>query len=343
MHLQSSDHFGMNLVLIQLNGNNFLPWKRAVLIALGAKNKLDFVNDSNIRTFSSVRNSDMAKLNKFKIGLCQISVTADKRSNIDKACSMIESASKQGANLVVLPEMWNCPYSTEYFERFAENFEDEINAPTYKMLSRIASREGLTIIGGSIPEWCGGRLHNTCCVFGPNGKLLAKHRKIHMFDVDIPGDISFKESDIFLAGAEPTIVDTDVGRIGIGICHDIRFPELAMVYEARGADMICYPGAFNISTGEALWELEQKARLQIRVFVKLYVATCSPSRDSAGSYAIWGHSSLIDPLGRVIATSGHEETIVLAEVDYDATQCTRESLPILKQRRQDIYRFKVLY
>ncbi|KAL3632954.1 Carbon-nitrogen hydrolase [Castilleja foliolosa] len=278
----------------------------------------------------------MVKLSKFKIGLCQLSVTTEKKTNIDKACSAIEFASKQGASLVVLPEMWNCPYSTDYFEQFAENFDDQESASSYKMLSKLASQEGITIVGGSIPERCEGQLCNTCCVFGPNGDLLAKHRKIHLFDVNIPDDISFKESDIFLAGSEPTIVDTDVGKIGIGICHDIRFPELAMVYQARGAHLICYPGAFNMSTGEALWELEQKARA---VDNQLFVATCSPSRFSAGTYTIWGHSTLVDPFGNVIATSEHDETIVIAEVDYSAIQYTRDSFPIEKQRRQDIYKF----
>ncbi|KAK9265990.1 hypothetical protein L1049_027094 [Liquidambar formosana] len=96
-----------------------------------------------------------------------------------------------------------------------------------------------------------------------NREYLAS--EIHLFDVDIPGDILFKESDTLAAGNTPTIVDTDVGRIGIGICHDIRFPELAMLYGARGARLICYPGAFNMSTGELLWELVQRARQEASI------------------------------------------------------------------------------
>lgn len=278
----------------------------------------------------------MAEITKFRIGICQLSVTSDKNINISNARTSIQSASKQGAILVLLPEMWNCPYSTDCFTRFAEDFDDQESSPSYSMLSDLAFREGITIVGGSVPERCGDRLYNTCCIFGPKGELLAKHRKLHMFDINMPGDISFEESCIFLAGEEPTIVNTEVGRIGIGICHDIRFPELAMVYRERGASLICYPGAFNVSTGEALWELEQRARA---VDNQLYVATCSPARDSAGSYTIWGHSTLVNPLGEVIATSGHDETIVIAEVDYSAIQHTRESLPVGKQKREDVYRF----
>ncbi|KAL7140361.1 hypothetical protein ABFS83_09G115800 [Erythranthe nasuta] len=273
---------------------------------------------------------------QFKIGLCQLSVTPEKTINVDNARRSIQFASKRGATLVVLPEMWNCPYSTDYFERFAEKFDEkDSTASSLKMLSEVACEERITIVGGSIPEWSsGGKLYNTCFVFGPNGDLLAKHRKMHLFDINAPGDISFNESDTFSAGSSPTIVDTHVGRIGIGICHDIRFPELAMLYRDRGAHLICYPGAFNMSTGEALWELEQRARALDN---QLFVATCSPSRDSDGSYQIWGHSTLVNPLGEIIATSEHDQTIVIAEVDYSAIQSTREGIPILKQRRNDVY------
>jgi omega-amidase len=102
------------------------------------------------------------------------------------------------------------------------------------MLSNVAREKKLTIVGGSIPERSNGRLYNTCCVFDKDGELKAKHRKVHLFDIDIPGKITFKESDVLTAGDGPTIVDTDVGRIGVGICYDIRFPELAMLYAARG-------------------------------------------------------------------------------------------------------------
>lgn len=273
---------------------------------------------------------------QFKIGLCQLSVTSDKDSNLGSVRNSIQVAVKQGAALVVLPEMWNCPYSNDYFSKFAEDFDDEDGSPSFSVLSQAASHHKITIVGGSMPEWDNGHLYNSCCVFGPDGKLMSKHRKAHLFDVNIPGDISFKESDTFTAGDEPTIVDTDLGRIGIGICHDIRFPELAMLYRARGCQLICYPGAFNISSGEMLWELEQRARAADN---QLYVATCSPSRDSTGSYMIWGHSTLVGPLGETIATSGQEETIVIADIDYNAILCQREKLPLENYRRGDVYQF----
>uniref|UniRef100_A0A453IWL3 CN hydrolase domain-containing protein n=1 Tax=Aegilops tauschii subsp. strangulata TaxID=200361 RepID=A0A453IWL3_AEGTS len=95
-----------------------------------------------------------------------------------------------------------------------------------------------------------------------DGKLKGKHRKVHLFDIDIPGKITFQESKTLTAGQDLTIVDTDVGRIGIGICYDIRFQELAMLYAARGAHLLCYPGAFNMTTGPLHWELLQRARYE---------------------------------------------------------------------------------
>ncbi|KAM1219285.1 hypothetical protein PS1_046768 [Malus domestica] len=118
--------------------------------------------------------------------------------------------------------------------------------------------------------------------------------------LEMSREISFKESDFFSTGDQTTIVDTEVGRIGVGICHDLRFPELAALYRKKGVHIICNPGAFNMST-----------------------ATCSPSRDSTGSYTIWGHSTLVEPSGEIIATAGHEETI---------------SLQLDEQKREDIYK-----
>lgn len=280
---------------------------------------------------------NMPMITKFKIGICQISVSDSKSNNIERARSAIQVAAKQGARLVILPEMWNCPYSTDYFSKFAEDFDDkDAVSPSISMMSEIAYSQRVILVGGSIPEKSGNQLYNTCFVFGVDGELMAKHRKIHLFDVDIPGDICFKESDTFAAGERPTVVDTVVGRVGIGICHDLRFPELAMLYQARGAHLICFPGAFNMSTGESLWELEQRARAADN---QLFVTTCSPSRESAGSYLIWGHSTLVGPMGEVIGTCADEEKIIIAEIDYIAIEKARKNLPFHYQKRADIYNF----
>lgn len=272
---------------------------------------------------------------KFKIALCQLSVTENKERNIAHARDAIEAAADNGAQLVVLPEIWNGPYSNASFPVYAEDIDAGGSAsPSTSMLSEVARSKGITIVGGSISERSGDRLYNTCCIFGKDGELKAKHRKIHLFDIDIPGKISFMESKTLTAGNTPTIVDTDVGRIGIGICYDIRFQELAMLYAARGAHLICYPGAFNMTTGPLHWELLQRARA---IDNQLYVATCSPARDINAGYVAWGHSTLVAPFGEIVATTEHEEATVIADIDYSRIEERRMNMPLEKQRHGDLY------
>lgn len=274
-------------------------------------------------------------ITKFKIGLCQLSVTADKERNIVRARAAIEEAAEKGAKLVVLPEIWNGPYSNDSFPIYAEDIDAGFEkSPSTAMLSEVARLLKVTVVGGSIPERSGDNLYNTCCIFDTDGKLKAKHRKIHLFDIDIPGKITFMESKTLTAGEAPTVVDTEVGRIGIGICYDIRFQELAMLYAARGCHIICYPGAFNMTTGPLHWELLQRARA---VDNQLYVATCSPARDPGAGYIAWGHSTLVGPFGEILATTEHEEAIIMAEVDYSQLELRRSNLPLEKQRRGDLY------
>ncbi|KAL5653393.1 hypothetical protein ACJX0J_038851, partial [Zea mays] len=274
------------------------------------------------------------RLSKFKVALCQLSVTADKSRNIAHARAAIEKAASDGAKLVVLPEIWNGPYSNDSFPEYAEDIEAGGDAaPSFSMLSEVARSLQITLVGGSIAERSGNNLYNTCCVFGSDGQLKGKHRKIHLFDIDIPGKITFKESKTLTAGQSPTVVDTDVGRIGIGICYDIRFQELAMLYAARGAHLLCYPGAFNMTTGPLHWELLQRASIskssskQVRTLIRthnswraadnqLFVATCAPARDTSAGYVAWGHSTLVGPFGEVIATTEHEEATIIADIDY---------------------------
>lgn len=325
-----------SLALPNLHNNNFSVRK--------AKHTL--VSTTTTTMMSTSFNPDQARvppilplpsppLTKFKIALCQLLVTTDKERNIAHARKAIEEAANNGAQLILLPEIWNSPYSNDSFPVYAEDIDAGGDAsPSTAMLSELSHSLQITIVGGSIPERSGDRLYNTCCVFGTDGKLMEKHRKIHLFDIDIPGQMTFKESLTLTAGESPTSVDTDVGCIGIGICYDIRFQELAMVYAARGAHLLCYPGAFNTVTGPMHWELLQRARA---ADCQLFVATCSPARDSGAGYVAWGHSTLVGPFGEVIATTEHDEAIVMAEIDYSLIDLRRTYLPFQKQRRGDLY------
>ncbi|MDP3484261.1 MAG: carbon-nitrogen hydrolase family protein, partial [Methanobacteriaceae archaeon] len=188
---------------------------------------------------------------KIKLALCQMKVVDNKEHNIKKALEMIKESSSNGADLVILPEMFNCPYENSKFEEYSETFDE---SPTLAAISAAASEFKIHIIAGSIPEKTEEGIYNTSFIFNDNGKIIGFHRKMHLFDIDIPGRITFKESDILKPGQEITVVDTNFGKIGIGICYDIRFPELSRIMVLQGANILVFPGAFNLTTGPAHWE-----------------------------------------------------------------------------------------
>merc|ERR1711935_764786 len=189
-------------------------------------------------------------------------------------------------------------------------------------------------------ETCDGKLYNTSTVWCPEGHLVATHRKVHLFDIDVPGKITFKESDTLTAGDSPTTFDTPFGKVGVAICYDIRFPELSMLMAQAGCKMIIYPGAFNMTTGPAHWQLLQRARA---VDHQLYVAAVSPARSKIKEdYQAWGHSSVISPWGDVVAEITDEaqgQHVVVTELDFDNVDEFRSSVPTSLQKRFDIYSF----
>jgi omega-amidase len=193
------------------------------------------------------------------------------------------------------------------------------------------------LIGGSIPELspASKKYYNTNLTFNPAGELIATHRKVHLFDIDIPGKITFRESDILSAGNKLTIVDIpEYGKLAIAICYDIRFPELAMIAAREGAFALIYPGAFNTTTGPLHWELQGRARA---VDNQVYVALCSPARDMSATYHAYGHSMVIDPMAKVLVEAGEGEEVVYAELDGAEIESTRKGIPVYEQRRFDVY------
>jgi len=202
------------------------------------------------------------------------------------------------------------------------------------MIRELAKELGVYIVAGSIPERDGDKLYNTCLVASPEGKFVAKHRKVHLFDIDIPGKMTFKESDTLTGGQSVTVFDSPYGKIGLGICYDIRFPEYAQVMASEGAKIFIYPGAFNTTTGPAHWELLQRARALDN---QAYVLTCSPARNPESTYQAWGHSSAISPWGEVLATTEHSPALVFAELNLDRIDEVRNQIPIRKQKRTDLY------
>ena len=241
----------------------------------------------------------------------------------------------KNADFIILPEMFNCPYSND---KFIEYCEDEKTSKTLNVISRLASKNNVYILSGSIPEKDDSKLYNTSYLFGKTGEIIAKHRKMHLFDIDVKDKITFKESDVLTAGDTVTIADTDFGKIGIGICYDVRFPELARLMVEKGALILVYPGAFNMTTGPAHWELLFRSRALDN---QVYCIGVAPALNNDASYHSYGHSIVANPWGEVLAQGDEKEQIMVCDIDLSEIKKIREELPLLKNKREDLYEVKL--
>lgn len=272
--------------------------------------------------------------NSFKVAVCQMLVVDDKDANIEKAVHLMEKSGRSGADLVVLPEMFNCPYENEKFPLYAENRAD---SETLNAVSSAAREQGVYLVAGSIPERDDDKIYNTSFIINPQGEVIGSHRKLHLFDVDVPEGITFKESDTLTAGDKVTVLDTDLARIGVAICYDIRFPELSRLLALEGVELMVLPGAFNMTTGPVHWETLIRSRAIDNQF---FLAAASPARDTSASYVAYGHSMIVDPWGEVLAEAGSGEEIIYADIQLNRIKEVRSQIPVLENRRMDIYDLK---
>lgn len=264
-----------------------------------------------------------------RIAVCQIRTELDQAMTMAKAEGMVREAAGNGAQIVVLPEMFNCPYSKEYFKTYAALGHEKAVAA----MSSWARELGILLVGGSIPETEGDKIYNTCFVFDKTGKQIAKHRKVHLFDVDLPG-MRFKESNTFTPGQEITVFDTEYGKMGCAVCFDVRFPELFRAMAVRGAKVIFLPAQFNMTTGPAHWDLSLKMRA---VDNELFVVGASAARYEGFSYLCWGHSAVVDPFGEILVQADEKEQIIYSDIDLARVDEVRQSLPTFNHLRRDVY------
>ncbi|KAA1478815.1 carbon-nitrogen hydrolase [Dentipellis sp. KUC8613] len=289
----------------------------------------------------------------FKLALIQLGqIGFDKAQNLKHARDMVLKAARGETSmigkpdLVVLPECFNSPYGHVHFPLYAETVGfspgekydiTKSSSETVKMLSDVAKEMGVWLLGGSMPERDPAdesKVYNTATVYSPEGDLVAIHRKVHLFDIDISGKIMFKESETLTGGDALNYFDTSFARIGLGICYDVRFPELAMIAARKGCQVLLYPGAFNSTTGPLHWELLQRARA---VDNQVFFGMCSPARDLVAEYHAWGHSMVIDPMGAILAEADEKETIIFVDIDPKKMEDARAGIPVTVQRRFDVY------
>ena len=277
-----------------------------------------------------------------KIAALQLSVYEEKQKNLEhleeKLCEALrlakDDSSTGSIDLVTVGEMFNCPYTNDHFPTYAE----EEGSPSWNFCSDLAAKYGVYLSAGSMPERdAKGHVYNTAYVFDREGRQIGKHRKMHLFDINVPGGQCFRESDTLSPGNEIVVFDTEFGKMGLCVCYDLRFPELARLMALEGAKVILVPAAFNMTTGPAHWEIMFRQRA---VENELFMIGTAPARDPDGPYVSWGHSIAVAPWGNIIYQMDEKEGIKLAALDLDEIGRMRQQLPFFTQRRTDLYTLK---
>jgi predicted amidohydrolase len=267
---------------------------------------------------------------RYRAAVVQLQASADKLANLGKAERLVAAAATAGAKLVALPEMFNLYGPFGPIVAAAET----IPGPTSSLLAEWAVRHDVFLVGGSFAEHDetlgSNKARNTSLLFAPDGRILARYCKVHLFDIDLPGHVTSKESDWITAGSETTVAETSLGKIGQAICYDLRFPELFRRLSAEGAEIIVVPSAFTHTTGRDHWEVLVRARA---IENQCYVLAPNQCGEPAPGMRTYGHSLIVDPWGRVLASLEEEEGFAVAELDLEALALVRSQLPAHAHRR----------
>jgi deaminated glutathione amidase len=263
----------------------------------------------------------------------QLNSTEDKDRNLATADRLVREAAGDGADLIVLPEKFNVLGTPDHYREGAETLE----GPTVRWARETAAELGVDLVAGSIVELRDGRdkLSNTCVHVGPEGEVKAVYRKIHMFDVEVGGQV-YRESDSEEPGEAIVLSDAGGIPLGLSVCYDLRFPELYRILAVKGARVITIPAAFTKVTGQAHWELLIRARAvenQAFVVAADQIGRHPPDKES------FGGSMIVEPWGEVLARAPDEECFVAADLDLDRQDEVREKLPSLANRVPGAYRW----
>ncbi len=262
-----------------------------------------------------------------KVAAVQMVSTPHPAENIATAERLVAQAAAQGAQLVSLPEYW--PLLGLHERDKLAHAEQAGVGPIQEAMAAMAARHGIWLIGGTLPLASpqAGRVLNTLLVYRPDGTRAARYDKIHLFSFR-RGAEDYDESRTIVPGSEPQAVETPVGRVGLSVCYDLRFPEL---YRALGAcSLIVVPSAFTYTTGQAHWEILLRARA---IENQCYVLAAAQGGTHPSGRRTWGHSMLIDPWGEVVSVLAEGEGVVVGDIDRQRLATVRLDLPALQHRR----------
>ena len=267
-----------------------------------------------------------------RVAAVQLNSTENKRRNLEVAERLVREAARDGAALVVLPEKWTILAGPEELRGGAE----PLDGPSVEAVRSWARELGIHLVAGSFAERVGGEqpLHNTSAMIAPSGEITGVYRKIHMFDVDV-GGVSYRESDTEEPGEEIVTAPGPEGvEVGLTVCYDLRFPELYRILAVRGARVLTVPSAFTVPTGRDHWQVLLRARA---IENQAFVIGANQIGKAPPHYESYGRSAIVDPWGVVLAVAPDRECFVAADLDLDAQDEVRRTLPSLANRRPRAY------
>ncbi len=281
---------------------------------------------------------------RFRVAAVQMQSTPDREDNLAKAEALLREAADGRAELAALPENFSFlrseggPFPDP--EPYAAGGEEGKEGSLTLWLRRQARSLGLWILGGTVaemlpPDRTDGRVYNTSMLVDPDGRVVARYRKLHLFDVAIAGGPELRESKTVAPGDVPVLAETPFGPAGLSVCYDLRFPELYRALAFRGARILFVPSAFTAHTGKDHWEPLLRARAienQCYVIAPAQVGRHAPKRTSHG------HAMIIDPWGTILAEAPDRPAVILADLDSDQLEKIRRGLPALQHARRDLFR-----
>jgi deaminated glutathione amidase len=265
-----------------------------------------------------------------KVAAIQMTSGPDVTANLEQARALLEEAAVREARLAALPENFSFMGLRDADKRAVA--ESDGSGPIQDFLSMTARRLHMTIVGGTMPLRAGadGRVAAASLVYDPEGKRTARYDKIHLFDVDLPGRAeSYRESAHVAPGSAPAVVDTAVGRLGLSVCYDVRFPELFRALSAAGAQLLTVPSAFTSPTGRAHWETLLRARAIENL---CYVIAPAQSGFHADGRETYGDSMIVDHWGRILQRLPRGRGCVVADIDLERQAEVRGNFPALDHR-----------
>lgn len=267
------------------------------------------------------------------VAALQLTSGADEVHNVERALVLLEDAIARGATYIQMPEYFNYYGSASRYEEVAEL----IPGPLTRRLGELARAHRVTIHVGSMLERSSAvtAYFNTSVVIGADGQVRATYRKVHLFDVEVSGEVSYRESRAIGAGRELVTVDLGEFTLGLSICFDVRFPELYRTLALRGATVLAIPSAFNARTGRAHWDVLVRARAIENL---CFVIAATQAGTTAQGLASYGHAMIVDPWGEVLASSDAAgEDVIVASIDLGEVARRRAQIATLDLRRPDLY------